>query len=1168
LGTDGTRRLFGDGTLRVDLTVAAAAVLALAGTGWLIRDELRHHSDNGEEIVAVGVAESIIGSAKRRSGASLVWTRLDIGEQLERGDGLFVAEDSALDVHFLDGSHLLVSESSLVVVDLPGAAAGAQARVDVRHGSVSGEAGTRGLLFEVHGSSVSLAGGGVASVSGGGDVATRVSVEKGEARVQDPGGGAAQVGAKQTTVVSEGRVEAVRDLTIALDEPGSGDSVYFTGEAAAVPFAWSGGAGVLEVADDMTFVTVVRRRAATVGITVRLTAGSYFWRVSDDDGEPLSAARVLNVVRDDPPALLQPATDSVVYLANEETATFAWSRVAGVARYRVEIAAAEDFGVLAFSAEVDGTHLRFGERLPEGDYYWRVRSLAPERGESPWTVQVPFKLAVEPLPRAPELYDSEVEVIEGGSNKGRKAKPQPKPDEGANLLYRLFVGGVAHAAAPSAAIILRWEAVPGVRRYVLEIAEDEAFTTVVVREELTENWYRWRTISKREYWWRVKSIDAKGREGVFSRPRSVGAVLSAPRLLAPKPVETIQIGADVPNVQFTWEDQRLAGRYQWSIAVDAAFSRGVVTKTTSAPKLDWKPSGAGTMFWRVRAADAGGSYTGYSKTHRLEVTLAAPVARSTVGDVLMSSPPPKVKLAARPVATAGGYEVQVASEPSFAQPIVSAKTTAPRWVFEPEVAGIWWWRWRAHSRAIHSPWGKPVSLDVRVAQPVISAPVAGARVGFRASEGTSIDWLPGPGAAGYEVVVSADGSEVARVQASAPPVVIPGLAVGAYSVRVRALRASGPAVESEPIAFELVALPPLAAPSPMVPAVNAWLATAESRVDVRFGWDVVDGAAAYELEVAAAGGDWARTREQGVAGARTELLRGAYSWRVRAVDDAGMPGPYSEAVAFRVGPSPPTTAIINIEPEPVTPADAEVRIDISLRDGDGQPVVGAEVEASAMRGSIHDLRDAGGGRYVARYQPPSDFDAGEDTVAVTVPGLTTFRVEEPLRLKGAAGWGLLLGGSVGLVSNFEAVLSPTVQLEAGYRLPWLRGRLIATLRAGYHYARKTREEEPRATANQYSIPIALGLKLEFPYWLVVPYGSANVLFGVMVGRLKVVGQDEIFRTELGLGADVGVGGALAFGPGDLFTEVRFGWMRGANEDGLFELDGGGLVPVVGYRVEL
>ena len=42
MGTDGTKRLLGDGTLRVDLTFAAVVLLALVATGWLIRDELRH----------------------------------------------------------------------------------------------------------------------------------------------------------------------------------------------------------------------------------------------------------------------------------------------------------------------------------------------------------------------------------------------------------------------------------------------------------------------------------------------------------------------------------------------------------------------------------------------------------------------------------------------------------------------------------------------------------------------------------------------------------------------------------------------------------------------------------------------------------------------------------------------------------------------------------------------------------------------------------------------------------------------------------------------------------------------------------------------------------------------------------------------------------------------
>ena len=91
--------------------------------------------------------------------------------------------------------------------------------------------------------------------------------------------------------------------------------------------------------------------------------------------------------------------------------------------------------------------------------------------------------------------------------------------------------------------------------------------------------------------------------------------------------------------------------------------------------------------------------------------------------------------------------------------------------------------------------------------------------------------------------------------------------------------------------------------------------------------------------------------------------------------------------------------------------------------------------------------------------------ADEDIVAVTVVGLESFRAEESIALRSPAHQlGFLAGASVGLVTNFNGVLAPTVQGEVGVRLPWWHGRLLATLRAGYHFARTNGGESPRVTA--------------------------------------------------------------------------------------------------------
>ncbi|MFC1611449.1 hypothetical protein ACFL6C_10850, partial [Myxococcota bacterium] len=280
-----------DRSLALDLGMATLTVLALVFTSWLIRDEITRTGSGQVGTAAIGIADALVGSAKRRLGGSLLWERLEAGESIWRGDGVFVPEGCTLDVKFHDGSHLTVSENSLVVVDLPGP--GAEARVDIRHGTVAGRAGAEGLRLAVQGSAVEVGKGGVARVSDRGKAGARVEVERGTATVHAKAS-VVRVAAKQATVVSEGEVAPPVTLPIELVEPGIGAASYFIGEVTTLVFVWKGPRQerVLELADDAFFANVVRTER-TEENRVELTnvgAGSYFWRVRNPEGAALSVA--------------------------------------------------------------------------------------------------------------------------------------------------------------------------------------------------------------------------------------------------------------------------------------------------------------------------------------------------------------------------------------------------------------------------------------------------------------------------------------------------------------------------------------------------------------------------------------------------------------------------------------------------------------------------------------------------------------------------------------------------------------------------------------------------------------------------------------------------------------------------------------------------------------
>jgi hypothetical protein len=79
----------------------------------------------------------------------------------------------------------------------------------------------------------------------------------------------------------------------------------------------------------------------------------------------------------------------------------------------VELSTDPAFGTIVFSADAEGPGLWAALQLAEGVYYWRVRASAAERGPAPFSRPSPFRLIHRPLPEAPQLFDSSIEVVHG-----------------------------------------------------------------------------------------------------------------------------------------------------------------------------------------------------------------------------------------------------------------------------------------------------------------------------------------------------------------------------------------------------------------------------------------------------------------------------------------------------------------------------------------------------------------------------------------------------------------------------------------------------------------------------------------------------------------------------------------------------------------------------------
>jgi hypothetical protein len=206
-------------------------------------------------------------------------------------------------------------------------------------------------------------------------------------------------------------------------------------------------------------------------------------------------------------------------------------------------------------------------------------------------------------------------------------------------------------------------------------------------------------------------------------------------------------------------------------------------------------------------------------------------------------------------------------------------------------------------------------------------------------------WQPVAGATGYRVLVARDAALSELVwtgTTKATTASVDGLPEGTLYLSVSAIdkhQLTGLGAQS-PVSVRLN--PP--APFTLQPAADA-VRYADA---VAFEWADVQSAARYEL---ALGADPAFTRQAAVhaatgAGATQALAPGHWWWRVRSVDAAGRPGPWSGAVAFSVEPRPPVPSL----------QDDGSTLHIGWPEGSGA-VAGYRVQVSADAGFATLLAD-------------------------------------------------------------------------------------------------------------------------------------------------------------------------------------------------------------------
>jgi len=519
----------------------------------------------------IGVITFKQRTVQRKYSDRAVWEDMESSFPIYNRDSIRTGDISDAEIVLKDGTKLEVDENSFIVLNMTEDSK----EIQFGYGSIVASGASEDVKISLGEKSISLKDSKInLSQMSGKDVF--IEVREGVANLFK-GDTKTEIRPGENLIIREETEEKVQKPFRIL-RPSPSTKLVYSGASVNLEFLLDGWEnskkGVFELSTSRNFKEILYKKNITSAQFQETFTrpGSYYWRIVQD--QEIASVGKVSVIRINPSRLISPPNQTKIFLkAEKQLVSFQWSKEEGVNQYELEISRDTDFSQVIERKSVLGNSMSI--ELPEGIYYWRVRSVISREIEPILSLQNTVILTKEEVRSPPNLL-------------------HPKPgDEFASIIVE------------KSGISFFWSPVNGYDTYELEISPRRDFSNSKFYRSEKAHYLVQDTFELEEYFWRVRGIAPSGKKGDPSEVFSFRVKKFLEKNIFNLQSESVLSESEIARngILLRWKKLPVNGKYEVVLSRDKDFKEIVKKIITSLNQVTIRELNSGKYYWKVSLLD-------------------------------------------------------------------------------------------------------------------------------------------------------------------------------------------------------------------------------------------------------------------------------------------------------------------------------------------------------------------------------------------------------------------------------------------------------------------------------------------------------------------------------------------------------------------------------------